>query len=251
MAAMFDGKVALVTGAGSGIGRASALAFAKEGARVVVADFVVPGGEETCRLITEAGGQATFVKVDVRRAAEVQAMVAQAVAAFGRLDFAHNNAGVALTGSVAESTEETWDTVLGVNLKGIWLAMKYEIPELLKVGGGALVNTASVAGMVGAPGAAAYSASKGGVINLTRTAALELAKQNIRVNCIAPGYIRTPMVVTPETEKAVGEVAANVMPIGRMGEPREIADAAVWLCSDKASLVTGHCLVVDGGWTAQ
>jgi len=253
MTKQFDGKVALVTGAASGIGRASALAFAREGAKTVVADILVEGGEETVRLIKEAGGEALFVKTDVSKAAEVEALIQKVVDIYGRLDYAHNNAGIEGTmAPTADCTEENWDRTININLKGIWLCMKYEIPQMLKQGGGAIVNTASVAGLVGFQGLPAYCASKGGVIQLTRAAALEYAEAGIRVNAVCPGVIRTPMVqrilsIQPEMEAAL----TTMEPVGRMGEPEEIAEAVVWLCSDAASFVTGHPMVVDGGLVAQ
>lgn len=253
MTKQFEGKVALVTGAGSGIGRASALAFAREGAKTVVADVVVEGGEETVRMIKEAGGEALFVKTDVSKAAEVEALIQKVVETYGRLDYAHNNAGIEGTmAPTADCTEENWDRTISINLKGVWLCMKYEIPQMLKQGGGAIVNTASVAGLVGFQGLPAYAASKGGVVQLTRVAALEYAKAGIRVNAVCPGVIRTPMVerlLSGQPEAEAGFIAME--PVGRMGKPEEIAEAVVWLCSDAASFVTGHPMVVDGGLVAQ
>jgi len=253
MAGLVTGKVALVTGASSGIGRASALAFAREGARVVVADVSVEGGEETVRLIQQNGGEAVFVKTDVSQAGEVEALIARAVATYGRLDCAYNNAGI--EGSAATTidyAEEPWDRVIAINLKGVWLCMKYEIPQMLKQGGGAIVNTSSAAGLVGTRGGAAYVASKHGVIGLTRTAALEYAKAGVRVNAICPGAIDTPMmgrIIGQRPQRAERMAAAE--PVGRMGRPEEIAEAVVWLCSPAASFVTGHAMAVDGGMTAQ
>ncbi len=253
MAGRLENKVALVTGGSSGIGRASALTFAREGAKVVVADVVVGGGEETIGMIKKAGGEAIFVKADVSKAAEVEAMVTKAVEAYGRLDCTFNNAGIegALVSTV-DYTEEDWDRVIAINLKGVWLCMKYEIPRMLKQGGGTIVNTASGWGLVGGRSASAYVASKHGVVGLTKTAALEYAKSGIRVNAVCPGVIRTPMVerglaISPEFEAQV--VAAA--PVGRMGKPEEIAEAVAWLCSEAASFVTGHAMSVDGGFVAQ
>lgn len=253
MAKQFEGKVALVTGAASGMGRASALAFAREGAKVVAADVVVADGEETVRKIKDAGGEAIFVKADVSKAAEVEALVKKAVDTYGRLDFAHNNAGIeGVTAQTPDCPEDNWDRVININLKGVWLCMKHEIPQMLKQGGGAIVNTASVAGLVGFAGLPAYCASKGGVVQLTRTAALEYAKSGIRVNAVCPGVIHTPMIdrlvaVQPEAEAAF----LALEPVGRMGKPEEVIEAVVWLCSDAASFVTGHAMAVDGGLVAQ
>jgi NAD(P)-dependent dehydrogenase (short-subunit alcohol dehydrogenase family) len=251
MTKQFEGKVALVTGAASGIGRASALAFAREGAKTVVADILVEGGEETVRIIKEAGGDALLVRTDVSKAAEVETLIQKIVETYGRLDYAHNNAGIAgADAPTADCTEENWDHTIAVNLKGVWLCMKYEIPQMLKQGGGAIVNTASTAGLVGLGGAPAYCASKGGVVQLTRAAALDYAKAGIRVNAVCPGVIRTPMVEhLLGTEAEVGLIAME--PIGRMGKPEEVAEAVVWLCSDAASFVTGSAMPVDGGLVAQ
>ncbi|MEN6393605.1 MAG: SDR family oxidoreductase [Anaerolineaceae bacterium] len=253
MSKQFEGKVALVTGASSGIGRASALAFAREGAKVIVADVLVEGGEETVRMIKEAGGEALFVKTDVSKASEVENLIHKAVETYGRLDCASNNAGIeGQSAPTADCTEENWDRTININLKGAWLCMKYEIPQMLKQGGGAIVNTASVAGLVGFQGLPAYSASKGGIIQLTRVAALEYAKAGIRVNAVCPGVIRTSMVERLQGGQAEAEAGFIAMePVGRMGKPEEIAEAIVWLCSDAASFVTGHPMVVDGGLVAQ
>ena len=253
MTKQFGGKVALVTGGSSGIGRATASAFAGEGANVVVADVLVEGGGETVRMIKEAGGEAIFVKTDVSKATEVEALIKKIVETYGRLDCAINNAGIEGTmAPTADCTEENWDRTININLKGVWLCMKYEIPQMLKQGGGAIVNMASVAGLVGLQGLPAYCASKGGVVQLTRTAALEYAKAGIRVNAVCPGVIRTPMVdrliaAQPEMEEAL----TAMEPVGRTGKPEEVAEAVVWLCSDSASFVTGHAMAVDGGFIAQ
>jgi len=253
MASLVTGKVAIVTGGGSGIGRASALAFAREGAKVVVADVVVAGGEETVCLIQHNGGAAIFVKTNVSKAAEVEALVARAVLTYGRLDCAHNNAGIEGPGaSTVDYAEESWERVLAINLTGVWLCMKYEIPQMLKQGSGAIVNTASTAGLVGYPRGSAYVASKHGVVGLTKTAALEYAKSGIRVNAVCPGAIDTPMMgrITDHRPQRAARMAA-AEPVGRMGQPAEIAEAVVWLCSEAASFVTGHAMAVDGGMTAQ
>jgi NAD(P)-dependent dehydrogenase (short-subunit alcohol dehydrogenase family) len=253
MAELLKGKVALVTGAGSGIGRASARIFAREGAKVVVADIVAEGGEETVGMIKKAGGEAIFVRADVSKAAEVEAMVNQAVEAYGRLDCGFNNAGT--EGAIAQTadyTEENWERVIAINLKGVWLCMKHEIAHMLKQGGGAIVNTASALGLVGIENQPAYVASKHGVVGLTKTAALEYAKMGIRVNAMCPGAISTPMLdraLGPQPQLA--EAVTNMEPVGRLGKPEEIAEAVVWLCSDAASFVTGHAMSVDGGWVAQ
>ncbi len=250
---LVEGKVALVTGSGSGIGRQSALAFGREGAKVVVADVVVDGGQETVKMIKAAGGDAAFVKCDVSKAADVEAAVKFTVDTFGKIDCAHNNAGIeGPTRATADISEAEWDKLLGINLKGIFLSMKYEIPQMLAGGGGAIVNTASIAGLVGFQGLASYTASKYGVNGLTKAAALEYAKAGLRVNSVCPGVINTAMVErliaeTPEME--AGLLAGT--PMGRLGEPSEIGEAVVWLCSDRASFVTGHNMAVDGGYTAQ
>ena len=253
MAGRLDGKIALVTGGSSGIGRASALAFAREGAKVVVADVTAEGGQETVRLIKEAGGEARFLKVDVARAAEVETLITQTVAAYGRLDCAYNNAGIeGAFVSTTEYPEADWDRVLAINLKGVWLCMKYEIAQMLQQGGGAIVNTASGAGLVGVAGLSAYVASKHGVVGLTKTAALEYAKAGIRVNAVCPGVIQTPMVARLTSQRPeMAEALVAAEPMGRTGKPEEIAEAVVWLCSEAASFVTGHAMSVDGGYMAQ
>lgn len=248
----FDGKVAFVTGAASGIGRAAALAFASAGASVVVADVGEEGNRETARLIAEAGGKSLAVGCDVTRADDVQAALQKAKDAFGRLDFAFNNAGVEPKKLVptAEVEEQEWDRIVGVDLRGVFLCMKYEIPMILAHGGGAIVNTSSGAGVIGIKNNAVYSAAKHGVIGLTRSAALEYAAKNVRINAVCPGYIDTPMI-----ERFAGrsvEARAKVIaeePIGRMGTPEEIAATVVWMCSDAAGFMVGHALVVDGGQT--
>ena len=248
-----DGKVALITGAGSGIGRASALAFAREGAKVAVADIVVEGGEETVRMVKEAGGEAFFIRVDVSNAADVEAMVNAVVDTYGRIDCAYNNAGIeGRLASTDEYPEDVFDKVIDINLTGVWLCMKYELPHMLKQGGGAIVNTASGAGLIGVSGMSAYVASKHGVVGLTKTAALEYAKSGIRVNAVCPGLIQTPMVerITAE-QPQLGEALVAAEPVGRTGKPEEIAESVVWLSSDAASFVTGHAMSVDGGYVAQ
>jgi NAD(P)-dependent dehydrogenase (short-subunit alcohol dehydrogenase family) len=247
----FKGKVALVTGGAFGIGRATAIAFAREGAKVVIADWVEDN--ETLGLILANGGTATFVKCDVSHAADVEAMVAKTISTYGRLDYAFNNAGIeGVSASTHACTEENWDRTLEVNLKGAWLCMKHEIPEMLKAGKGAIVNCASIAGLVGFPGLPAYTASKHALVGLTKTTALEYAKQNIRVNAVCPGVIKTPMIDRFTGKNKAVEKQFEVMePLGRLGAPEEVANAVIWLCSDEASFVTGDAMAVDGGWIAQ
>ncbi len=253
MTGWLQGKVALVTGGSSGIGRACALAFAREGAKVVVADVVVQGGRETVQMIGEAGGEAIFVKADVSNAAEVEALISKAIEVYSGLDYAHNNAGIdGPTASITEFTEEDWNRIININLKGVWLCMKYEIIHMAKHRGGAIVNTSSAAGLVGFERSPVYTASKHGVVGLTRAAALQYAKAGIRINAVCPGPIRTPTYerITHGNPQREARVIARV-PVGRLGTPQEVAEAVVWLCSDAASLVTGHALAIDGGWTAQ
>lgn len=247
----FKNKVALVTGGSSGIGRATALAFARKGAKIVVADWVE--NLETMDMIENLGGEALFVKCDVSNSADVKALIEKIIATFGRLDFAFNNAGIEGTSAPTQDcSEENWDKTIGINLKGIWLCMKHEIPVMLKKGKGVIVNCSSVAGLVGFQGLPAYVASKHGVIGLTKTAALECAKHGIRVNVVCPGVIQTPMIdrLTGKKKEAV-EQFTGLEPIGRFGKPEEIANAVIWLCSDEASFVTGIEMPVDGGFVAQ
>jgi len=229
------------------------LAFARESAKLIIADMNEDGGHQTVHMITEQGGEATFVRTDVSRAVEVQALISQAVATYGRLDCAHNNAGISGGGHAltAEYAEDTWHQVIAINLTGVWLCMKYEIPQMLQQGSGAIVNTASVAGLIGGRGLAAYVASKHGVVGLSKTAALEYAQQGIRVNCVCPGVIQTPMTARglSDPERRARIIASE--PVGRVGTPEEIAEAVIWLCSDAASFVTGHTMTVDGGFVAQ
>jgi NAD(P)-dependent dehydrogenase (short-subunit alcohol dehydrogenase family) len=250
----FTDKVAFVTGAASGIGREAALAFAREGAKVVVADISEQGNQETVHLIEDQGGQAIAVKCDVTRSEDVKAALDKTVEAFGRLDFAFNNAGIEPRNPAptAEYEEEEWNRIIDINLRGVFLCMKHEIPLILKQGGGAIVNTSSGAGIIGIKGSPAYTAAKHGVIGLTKAAALDYAAQNIRVNAVCPGYIDTPMMgrFTGGTDEGRAQVIAEE-PIGRMGKPEEIAAAVVWLCSDAAAFMVGHAMVIDGGQTVQ
>jgi NAD(P)-dependent dehydrogenase (short-subunit alcohol dehydrogenase family) len=253
MAGSMKGKVALVTGGGEGIGRGTALAFAREGAAVAVADIDAGLGEATVRMIKQVGGEAVYVPCDVTQSADVRAMVENTVKSLGRLDYAFNNAGVQTNPlPIADYPEEWWHRVVNTDLTGVWLCMKYEIPQMLKQGKGAIVNTASVAGLIGTPGITAYTAAKHGVIGLTKTVALEYATAGIRVNAVCPGAIKTRLVdriikETPEMEKFLMEAH----PVGRFGVVEEVAGAVVWLCSDVASFVTGHSMVIDGGMTAR
>ena len=253
MAGLTEGKVALVTGAGSGIGRATALVFAREGAKVVVSDIVVEGGQETVQQIEAAGGEAIFVKADVSQAADVETLITQTVERYGRLDCAFNNAGIEGGMKLTiDCTKEEFDRTIAVNLTGVWLCMKYEIQQMLSQGGGAIVNTASAAGLVGFPSLPDYVASKHGVVGLTKTAALEYAKSGIRVNAVCPGVIQTPMVERgAQLSPGFDELALSMEPVGRFGQPAEVGEAVVWLCSDAASFVTGIPMQVDGGLVAQ
>ncbi|MBD1852464.1 SDR family oxidoreductase [Leptolyngbya sp. FACHB-711] len=250
----FTGKVAFVTGAASGIGREAALAFAREGAKVVAADISEQGNQEMVRLIEDQGGQAIAVQCDVTRSEDVKAALDKTVEAFGRLDFAFNNAGIEPRNPAptAEYEEEEWNRIIDINLRGVFLCMKHEIPLILKQGGGAIVNTSSGAGIIGIKGSPAYTAAKHGVIGLTKAAALDYAAQNIHINAVCPGYIDTPMMgrFTGGTNEGRAQVIAEE-PIGRMGKPEEIAAAVVWLCSDAAAFMVGHAMVIDGGQTVQ
>jgi len=254
MAEAFDGKVALVTGAGSGIGRATARALAEEGASVVVADIGVEGGEETVRLIEKEGGKAVFIATDVSQQGPVEALIAATIDTYGRLDYACNNAGIGIEGQtpVAETRIEVFDRIMGVNLRGVFLCMKYELQRMLEQGGGAIVNTASTLAVVAHSGCPAYTASKHGIVGLTKSAALAYAEKGIRVNAVCPGNSDTGMLDPVKAGGAwVLEALVEDTPMKRIADPMEIAKAVVWLCSDAASFCTGHALVVDGGFVAR
>lgn len=249
----FEDKVVFITGASSGIGKASAFAFADARAKVVACDINADAGMSLVNEIKEKGGDAIFIKCDVSKAEDVKMAIEGMIKKFGRLDFAFNNAGIeGISAPTPECTESNWDQTININLKGVWLCMKYQIPHMLRQGGGSIVNCSSIAGLVGFPGIPAYTASKHGVIGLTKTAALEFAKSNIRINAICPGVIQTPMIDRfTHGEAQIQRQLTEGEPVGRVGQPEEIASAAMWLCSNQSSFVTGDSLVVDGGWVAQ
>ena len=249
---MLSSKVAIVTGASSGIGRAVALAYAAAGAKVVVSDTNAAGGEETVGLIRKAGGTATFIPADVSRAQECESLVARTVAEYHRLDIACNNAGIA--GDILPTADyplEAWDRVIGVNLSGVFYCMKYEIPQMLKAGGGTIVNMASILGAVAFAGAPAYTAAKHGVLGLTKAAALEYSSQGIRVNCVGPAFIHTPMIAPLEGDEGIRQQLVTRHPIGRLGQPEEVAALVLWLSSPAASFATGAYYPIDGGFLAR
>lgn len=250
MEKIFEKKVAVITGGSFGIGRATALAFAQRGADIAIADWIE--NKETEEAIKKEGAKVLFLKCDVSNSSDVKAFIEKVIARFGRIDFAFNNAGVEGNNAlIHECTEENWDKTIGINLRGVWLCMKHEIPHMLRQGKGAIVNCASVAGLIGFPGLPAYVVSKHGIVGLTKNAGLEYAKLGIRVNAVCPGVIKTDMIdrVTGKN-KEVEKQYESMEPVGRMGKPEEVAEAVVWLCSDAASFITGHAMPVDGGWIA-
>ncbi len=254
MAGLLEGKSALITGGGGGIGRATALIFAREGARIAVADANIDAAAETVAQVNAAGGQAMSLSGDVTDSAAVQAMINTVVSAYGRIDCAFNNAGIAgyqvnASGKKThEWADDSFDRMIAVNLRGVWLCMKHEIQHMLAQGGGVIVNTGSIAGLIGLPTSSAYVAAKHGVLGLTKTAALEYATDKIRVNAVCPGYIETKM--TEDTMRRRGAELMQKVPFGRMGKPEEIGEMVLWFCSDRASYVTGACYNVDGGYMA-
>jgi NAD(P)-dependent dehydrogenase (short-subunit alcohol dehydrogenase family) len=253
MPGLLQGKVALVTGGGSGIGRATSLRLGREGAKVMIADYAPEGAERAVKLIKDTGGEAACVAADVSISQQVEATIRKTIETYGRLDYAFNNAGIEGTiGDTANYPEDVFDRTIAINLKAVWLCMKYEIPQMLKIGGGAIVNTASTLGLVAIEGASAYTAAKHGVVGLTRTAALEFAQKNIRVNCVCPGFIRTAMIERALDRSLIAEdQMIAIEPLGRLGKPEEIAEGVLWLLSNSSSFVTGHTLTIDGGWTVR
>ena len=245
---LFDGKVALVTGGGSGIGQSTCHLYAKEGARVVVSDVDEKGGRETVRTIQEMGGEATFTRADVSNPEDCQAMVTTALEAYGRLDIAFNNAGIGGEANLtADYSIEGWQKVIAINLSGVFYCMKYEIPVMLKAGSGAIVNMASVLGSVAFEQSSAYVAAKHGVLGLTKNAAVEYGRHGIRINSVGPGFIQTPLISGLEQDEQIRNHLISLHPMGRLGKPEEVAELVIWLSSDKASFIPGAYHVVDGG----
>ena len=257
MAGQFDGKVALVTGGGSGLGRSSAMAFAREGAKVIVSDVNMEIGEETVRMIQDANKESTFIQADMQEATEIEEMISKAVDVYDRLDYAFNSAGVSAgtNARIADCSVDDWDRVVNINLRSVFVCMKHELCQMLKQGAGVIVNVASIYGLVAygdkENGGSAYAASKHGVIGLTKAAALEYAQDGIRVNVVCPGYIRTPLIkgLLDDAERTTEVIGLH--PMGRLGLPEDVSEVVVWLCSDAASFVTGHAMAVDGGFVAQ
>lgn len=248
----FENKVAIVTGAGSGIGRASALLFAKNGASVLVSDIVEAGGQETVELIKKEGGKAIFVKTDVSKPEDAEALVNKALETYGHLDISFNNAGIGGESNLtADYSIAGWQKVININLSGVFYGMKYQIPAMLKNGGGSIVNTSSIGGQVGLANAPAYTAAKHGVVGLTQTAAVEYSGRGVRINAVGPGFIKTPMISNLENDKNTSDMLISLHPIGRLGTAEEVAELVVWLASDHASFVTGAYYNVDGGYLAR
>lgn len=249
---LFDGKIALVTGGGSGIGQAACRLYAREGAQVVVSDIDEKGGQETVRAVQETNGEATFIRADVSNPGDCQALVDQTLQKYGRLDIAFNNAGIGGEANrTAEYSIEGWQKVIAVNLSSVFYCMKYEIPALLQAGGGAVVNMASILGQVGFENSPAYVAAKHGVIGLTRTAALEYSKEGIRINAVGPAFIRTPLISGLEQDEQVRNTLISLHPVGRLGEADEVAELVIWLSSEKASYIMGAYYPIDGGYLAR
>lgn len=238
---MFQKKVALITGGGSGIGRATVLEFVKEGAKVFIVDINEENGKETMVKVKDLGGEGFFYKADVSEESQIEKAILKCIEIYGRIDYCHNNAGIVICSNTVDCTVEIWDKVINTNLKGVWLCMKHEIKQMLLQGHGAIVNTSSISGLIGRTGDMPYSVSKFGIVGLTKTAALEYADKNIRINCVCPAAIHTPWV------KKVTKGLCKLHPMNRIGEPKEVADSVIWLCSDKSSFITGHALIVDGG----
>ncbi len=242
-----NGKVAVITGGGSGMGREASILFATEGAKVVIVDWVAEGGQETLRMVKEAGGEAIFVKADVSKTEDVKKMIKTAVDIYGKLDVLYNNAAIAPYEPLIESTEENFEKIIATNLKGVWLGMKHAIPEMIKSGGGSIINVASFVVDAAQRGSSIYAASKGGVVSMSRVAAVEHAHQGIRVNCIKPGIIITPMSLGCYGDPEARKRAEAAVPMGRLGQPEEIAQVALFLASDESSLITGTEVLADGG----